>query len=222
MTNSDGTFPVDFSKIKDAVRSLTGDLLTIEAEGDYARAKKMLEQLAVLRPNLKNALDRLQHLPVDINPGSCDGAIDNAKGTGELESMSLDIQQREREGILILDLKGRLVVGEPIASLRERIRELGESGRTNVILNLQDVDYIDSTGLGGLVISYTTLKKAGGAFKVVNLSRRNIELLVLTKLSTVFEMFNDEQDAVNSFFPNREIKKFDILAFVQQQNESDK
>ena len=136
--------------------------------------------------------------------------------------MSLDIQQREREGIVILDLKGRLVVGEPIAGLRERIRELCESGRNNVILNLQAVDYIDSTGLGGLVISYTTLKKAGGALKILNLSRRNIELLVLTKLSTVFEVFNDEQDAVNSFFPNREIRKFDILAFVQQQNEADK
>jgi hypothetical protein len=68
VTNSDGTFQVDFSKIKEAVKSLTGELLTLEAEGDYARAKKMLEQLATLRPNLKKALDGLQHLPVDINP----------------------------------------------------------------------------------------------------------------------------------------------------------
>jgi hypothetical protein len=68
ITNADGTFHVDLTKIKDAVRSLTGDLLTIEAEGDYLRAKKMLEELGVLRPNLKSALDRLQHLPVDINP----------------------------------------------------------------------------------------------------------------------------------------------------------
>jgi hypothetical protein len=68
VTNPDGSFHVDFGKIKDAVRSLTADLLTIEAEGDYSRAKKMLEQLAVMRPNLKKALDRLQHLPVDINP----------------------------------------------------------------------------------------------------------------------------------------------------------
>jgi anti-sigma B factor antagonist len=136
--------------------------------------------------------------------------------------MSLDIQQRGREGIVILDLKGRLVVGESIAGLRERIRELADSGSINVILNLKDVDYIDSTGLGGLVISYTTLKKAGGALKVLNLSKRTVELLILTKLSTVFEMFDDEQDAVNSFFPNREIRKFDILAFVQQQNEPQK
>jgi anti-sigma B factor antagonist len=136
--------------------------------------------------------------------------------------MSLDIQQREREGIVILDLKGRLVVGESIAGLRERIREMCDAGHMNVILNLEGVDYIDSTGLGGLVISYTTLKKAGGALKVVNLSKRTIELLVLTKLSTVFEMFDNEQDAVNSFFPNREIRKFDILSFVQQQKESEK
>ena len=136
--------------------------------------------------------------------------------------MSLDIQQREREGIVILDLKGRLVVGEPIASLRERCRELSEAGHQNVILNMEGVDYIDSTGLGGLVISYTTLKKAGGALKILHVSKRNIELLILTKLSTVFEVFNDEQDVVNSFFPNREIKKFDILAFVQQQNDAEK
>ena len=136
--------------------------------------------------------------------------------------MTLEIQQREREGIIILDLSGRLVVGEATSSLREKIRQLSESGRHNVIVNLQEVDYIDSTGLGGLVISYTTLKKAGGALKVANLSRRNIELLVLTKLSTVFEVFNDEQDAVNSFFPNREIRKFDILSFVQENEGAEK
>lgn len=134
--------------------------------------------------------------------------------------MSLAIGQRTKEGIVILDLKGRLVVGEPVATLREKIRELAEAGSVNVILNLEQVDYIDSTGLGSLVICYTTLQKAGGALKIMNLSRRNIELLVLTKLSTVFEVFNEEQDAVNSFFPNREIRKFDILSFVQQQSDN--
>ena len=117
--------------------------------------------------------------------------------------MALDIQEREREGIVILDLKGRLIVGEPVSDLREKIRELAAASKVNIVLNLQHLDYIDSTGLGGLVISYTTVKKAGGAMKIVNLSQRNIELLVLTKLTTVFEIFGDEQDAVNSFFPNR-------------------
>jgi anti-sigma B factor antagonist len=65
-------------------------------------------------------------------------------------------------------------------------------------------------------MSYSTLKKKDGMLKLLNLTRRNVELLVLTKLETVFEVFDDEQNAVNSFFPNREIKKFDILAFLQQ------
>jgi anti-sigma B factor antagonist len=131
--------------------------------------------------------------------------------------MAFDIQEREREGIVILDLKGRLTVGEPVSSLREKIRELADDGKINVVLNLEEVDYIDSTGLGGLVISFTTLKKAGGALKILNLSKRNVELLILTKLTTVFEVFADEQDAINSFFPNRQIRKFDILSFVQEQ-----
>lgn len=134
--------------------------------------------------------------------------------------MALDIQEREREGIVVLDLKGRLIVGEPVSSLREKIRELSDGGKVNVVLNLEELEYIDSTGLGGLVISYTTLKKAGGALKILNLSKRNVELLVLTKLTTVFELFADEQDAINSFFPNRQIRKFDILNFVQQQGGS--
>jgi len=131
--------------------------------------------------------------------------------------MALDIEEREREGIILLDLKGRLIVGEPVASLREKVRELCDDGKVNIILNLADVDYIDSTGLGGLVIGFTMVKKSGGALKILNLSKRNVELLVLTKLTTVFELFIDEQDAINSFFPNRQIRKFDILSFVQDQ-----
>ncbi|HUS08250.1 MAG TPA: STAS domain-containing protein [Bryobacteraceae bacterium] len=136
--------------------------------------------------------------------------------------MSLEIEERVKEGIVILDLRGRLIVGDPVSNLREKVRELSAAASTNVVLNLAGVDYIDSTGLGGMVISFTTLQKAGGALKLANLSKRNLELLVLTKLSTVFEIFDDEQDAVNSFFPNREIRKFDILSFVQQQGESSK
>ena len=131
--------------------------------------------------------------------------------------MALEIQEREREGIVILDLKGRLIVGEPVSGLREKVRELIDDGKLNIILDLENVDYIDSTGLGGLVISFTSVKKAGGALKILKLSKRNIELLILTKLTTVFEIFMDEQDAINSFFPNRQIRKFDILDFVQQQ-----
>jgi len=131
--------------------------------------------------------------------------------------MALTIQEREREGVTILDLKGRLTAGEEATALREKLRAEAAAGRINLILNLREVDYIDSTGLGALVICYTSLQKAGGALKLLNLNRRNIELLVLTKLSTVFELFNDEQDAVNSFFPGRKIQRFDILSFLQSQ-----
>jgi anti-sigma B factor antagonist len=135
-------------------------------------------------------------------------------------AMNLEIHKREKEGIIILDLKGRLVVGEPTVRLREKFAELTAQGARKVTLNLEDVEYIDSTGLGSMVICYTTLQKAGGTLKLLKLNKRNIELLILTKLSTVFEVFADEQDAVNSFFPEREIKHFDILSFVQQQKEN--
>jgi anti-sigma B factor antagonist len=131
----------------------------------------------------------------------------------------MDITQREKEGIVILDLNGRLIVGDPVTYLRERISEIAQEGRANMILNMAEVDYIDSTGLGGMVISFTNLKKKGGALKLLKLNKRTADLLVLTKLNTVFQVFDDEQDAVNSFFPNREIKKFDILDFVQQHAE---
>jgi anti-sigma B factor antagonist len=133
--------------------------------------------------------------------------------------VSVDIQRREREGIAILDLKGRLVVGPPASALRAAMDELLSATATRVILNLEGVDYIDSTGLGTMVICYTSLQKASGGLKLLNLNRRNLELLVLTKLSTVFELFTDEQDAVNSFYPNREIKRFDILSFIQSQQQ---
>ncbi len=131
--------------------------------------------------------------------------------------MGLAIEQREREGIIILDLKGRITVGAEATSMRERLRAQAAAGSLNFILNLRDVDYIDSTGLGAMVVCFTSLRKLGGKLKLENLNRRNIELLVLTKLTTVFEIFDDEQDAVNSFFPGREIKRFDILSFVKEQ-----
>ncbi|HWQ54173.1 MAG TPA: STAS domain-containing protein [Bryobacteraceae bacterium] len=135
--------------------------------------------------------------------------------------MSLDIQQRDHEGITVLDLNGRITVGEEASLLRETVTSLAAAGRLNVILNLQGVDYIDSTGLGALVVCATSLRKQNGNLKLVNLNKRNLELLVITKLATVFDLFSDEQDAVNSFYPGREIRKFDILSFVQQMRQED-
>src|SRR5271163_216077 len=132
--------------------------------------------------------------------------------------MSLDIRESSREGVNILLLKGRLTVGEA-SSVREKVTALAAAGQINVLLNLEFVEYIDSTGLGAMVICFTSLKKAGGALKLVNPNKRNVELLLLTKLHTIFEVFSDEQDAVNSFFPDREIRHFDILSFVQQEKD---
>src|SRR5437667_10251102 len=132
--------------------------------------------------------------------------------------MSFEIVESEREGVVILGLEGRLTVGES-SRMREKVNQVVAGGHLKVILDMKHVDYIDSTGLGSMVICFTSLQKAGGALKLLKLNRRNIELLLLTKLSTVFEIFGDEQDAVNSYFPEREIKRFDILSFVQQERE---
>ncbi len=135
--------------------------------------------------------------------------------------MGVEFSLREKEGITIVDQHGRLTVGESATRLRDRIRSLVADGKVNLVLNLEGVDYIDSTGLGTLVICYTGVQKAGGQLKLLHLNRRNIELLVLTKLTTVFELFNDEQDAINSFFPDRQIHRFDILNFIQDQRKNE-
>ncbi len=133
--------------------------------------------------------------------------------------MDLELTEREREGIVILDLRGRLVAGDSMTLLREKVAGLIAGAKTKIVFNLQEVDYIDSSGLGSMVICFTSAKKSGGALKLLNLNRRNVELLVLTKLTTVFECFDEEQQAVNSFFPAREIRRFDILEFLRQQKE---
>jgi anti-sigma B factor antagonist len=131
--------------------------------------------------------------------------------------MNLEISLREKEGITILDLKGSLIAGQTTTALRDALRVHLAQGGKNVILNLAEVDYIDSTGLGAMVMCFTALRKSSGRLVLLNLNQRQLELLVLTKLSTVFEIFDDEQQAVNSFFPNRQITRFDILRFIEQQ-----
>jgi anti-sigma B factor antagonist len=134
--------------------------------------------------------------------------------------MSLEITPREREGVIILGLKGRITLGPEATSLREAISDLNQDGRS-LVLDLAHVDFIDSTGLGALVMCATSLRKRGGNMKLLNLNRRNIELLVMTKLATIFEIFTDEQDAVNSYFPDRKIQRFDILNFVQEMKQEE-
>jgi anti-sigma B factor antagonist len=94
--------------------------------------------------------------------------------------MPLEVRQREVESILILDLHGRLVLGPDVTDLRRAIVALSSQGKNNVIVNLKEVDYIDSTGLGTLVIAHSTFEKAGGAMKLLHVSKRSAEMLILT------------------------------------------
>ena len=135
--------------------------------------------------------------------------------------MPLEIHEREREGITVLELSGRITVGPEAGSVRERCGQLAAAGKVNIVLELSGVDFIDSTGLGALVMCATTLRKAGGNVKLLNVNRRNIELLVMTKLATVFEIFTDEQDAINSYYPDRKTKSVDILDFVKRMREEE-
>jgi len=135
--------------------------------------------------------------------------------------MALEIQQREREGITILELKGRITMGPESSALRDKCNELSAEGKRSLVLEMAGVDFIDSTGLGALVMCATSLRKAGGQMKLVAVNRRNIELLLMTKLATVFEIFADEQDAINSYYPDRQVKTFDILDFVHRMKEEE-
>lgn len=125
---------------------------------------------------------------------------------------------REVDGILIFDLsEGRLVFGERLTNLQEAVEGEMFQGKVRQILNLKQVNFIDSSALGLLVMLHTGMAKAGGELKLLHLSERHLELLVLTKLNGVFEIFDDEQDAINSFYPERQVKHFDILEFVKNQ-----
>src|SRR5262245_2979694 len=100
--------------------------------------------------------------------------------------MSLNIKTRKNEGVLIVDMSGRLTIGEPVLLLRETIRTHINDGRLRVILNLGDVSYIDSSGLGELVSAYTTVRNKQGDVKLLNLTSKAKDLLQMTKLLTVF------------------------------------
>jgi anti-sigma B factor antagonist len=133
--------------------------------------------------------------------------------------MSLEISQREREGIALLDLKGRITIGDEASAFRAAVEKIAVQPEPRLLLNMLEVDYVDSTGLGAMVMCSMRLKNAKGVAKLVNVNRRNIELIVMTKIDSIFEVFDDETDAINSFFPGRAIKRFDILTFLQQSRE---
>lgn len=115
------------------------------------------------------------------------------------DSMQLKLNERKlSDGIVVLDCAGRLVFGEETSMLRDKVKSLVNSG-ARIVLSLADVTYIDSGGLGTLVALYTTAKNADASIKLARLTKRVGDLLQVTKLLTVFDVYDSEEEAVNSF-----------------------
>jgi anti-sigma B factor antagonist len=111
----------------------------------------------------------------------------------------MQIEQRASGDVVILDLKGKITLGEGDELLKDKVNSLLNQGHKKIILNLAEVPYIDSAGLGEIVRTYTTVSRQGGALKLLSLTKRITDLLAITKLLTVFETFDAEADAVRSF-----------------------
>jgi anti-sigma B factor antagonist len=111
----------------------------------------------------------------------------------------MQIDERVVDGVTILDLKGKMTLGEGDELLKDKINSLIQQERKQLLLNLEGVPYIDSAGLGEIVRTYTTVSRQGGSLKLLNLTKRITDLLSITKLLTVFETFESESEAVRSF-----------------------
>ena len=114
-------------------------------------------------------------------------------------AMSLHATYRDAGAVTVVDLGGRIVLGEGSALLRKTIRQLMEADRVKILINLADVDYIDSSGIGELVHAYTSVKNRGGELKLLHLTRKVHDILQITKLYTVFDVHTEESAALRSF-----------------------
>lgn len=111
----------------------------------------------------------------------------------------MQIEERVVGNVTILDLKGKITLGEGPEALKDKINSLIQQDRKRILLNLEGVPYIDSAGLGEIVRTYTTVSRQGGQLKLVNLTKRITDLLMITKLLTVFETFDSEGEALKSY-----------------------
>ena len=112
---------------------------------------------------------------------------------------SLTINNRQVNGVTIVDVAGKIALGDSNTQLHQSLKQLVADGKKNVVLNMADVSGIDSSGLGSIVAGYSTLQSAGGSLKLMNLSDRIADIMTITKLYTVFDIYDTETDAVNSF-----------------------
>ena len=113
--------------------------------------------------------------------------------------MSVKLTTRQVGDVTVIDATGRITLGEAASSFRDEIKNLAAKGEKKLLLNLSDVSYIDSSGIGEMVSSFTTVTNHGGQLKLLGLNKRVKDLLQITKLYTVFEVFDDEASAVRSF-----------------------
>ena len=111
----------------------------------------------------------------------------------------MEIVERQTGAVMILDLKGELVIGDGDELLKDKINSMIQQGHTSLLLNLEGVPYVDSAGLGQMVSTLNTVRRQGGALKLLNLTKRIEDLLSITKLLTVFDAFDNEQEALDSF-----------------------
>ena len=111
----------------------------------------------------------------------------------------LNINERQAGDVTVLDMSGKITIGEGSVALRTAIRRLLEEGKKRILLNLSGVSYVDSSGIGELVSSYTAINKEGGQLKLLNLTQKIQDLLAITKLLTVFDVYENEAEALNSF-----------------------
>jgi anti-sigma B factor antagonist len=130
--------------------------------------------------------------------------------------MAFEIRDRTVDGVRIVEFDGRLVAGDAVEAFRAKLDGLLASGVRYAVLDLRETSYIDSSALGCLVMTHTNFKKAGGKVTLYGLSSNQLELLIITKLTTVFQLYEDEIDAVNACIPGREPRKFDLLEFIQR------
>jgi anti-sigma B factor antagonist len=113
--------------------------------------------------------------------------------------VALAIASREVDGVTVVELSGRITLGEGSVQLRDMIRDLIGKGQRHILLDLGEVNYIDSSGLGELVSAYTTARNQGASLKLLKLTKKVHDLLQLTKLYTVFDIYDDEASAIASF-----------------------
>jgi anti-sigma B factor antagonist len=128
--------------------------------------------------------------------------------------MGLKVTHREQDGISILQLKGRLTLGPEDEVLNDEIQHALTVRRVRVVIDLSGLNKMDSAGLGSLLAARAELTQAGGGLALVNLKSAYMKALAVARLETVFQVFGSEQDAINSFFPERRIPHYDLLAVV--------